>query len=311
MRVPTPCAAGLALLALTIPLASASAAAPAGKARGQPFWLGLARDCAVPTRESAFGLVSEAVSFLGSPDSAWRDDVGYGVVATCVFQKKLVKPEERRELVTRLSANLRLGIGETGTDSVLLRSFSALDLSIFAALEDEEPALDDAGYRRLLDDALAYLHDERDLRGLEPRVGWIHATAHTADLLKFLARDPRFTPADQARLLDAAWSKMTAPGTPVFTHAEDERMAAALLSVTRRPDFDPAILDPWLARFVALERTVWEKAPPDPAKLDASQNARNLLRSFFVLLSLPEPAPTTGQRAAREKALATLQQIRR
>jgi hypothetical protein len=142
-------------------------------------------------------------------------------------------------------------------------------------------------------------------------VGWIHATAHTADLLKFLARDPRFTPADQPRLLDAAWSKVTAPGTPVFTHAEDERLAAVLLSVARRPDFEPAILDSWLARFVTLEKTVWEKAPPDPNTLDASQNARNLLRSFFVLLSLPQPPPTAGQTGARDKLLATLQQIRR
>ena len=301
---------GLALLALTV-LAGAAAGAPAVKQRGKPFWLQLAKDCDVPAGDSAFGLVSEAVSFLGSPDSAWRDDVGYGVLAACVYQKKLLKPEERRELVERLSANLRRGIGESSTDSALLRSFSALDLSLLAALESEEPALDPGGYRRLLDEALAYLRDERDLRGLDPRAGWIHATAHTADLLRFLARDPRFTPADQARLLDAAWSKTTAPGTPVFTHAEDDRLAAALLSVVRRPDFDPAILDPWLARFVALERTVWEKAPPDPATLAASQNARNLLRSFYVLLSLPEPAPTTAQEVAREKALATLQQIRR
>jgi len=68
------------------------------------------------------------------------------------------------------------GIGETGTDSVLLRSFSALDLSILAALENRDPALDDAAYRKLLDDALGYLRDERDLRGFEPRVGWIHGT---------------------------------------------------------------------------------------------------------------------------------------
>ncbi len=208
-------------------------------------------------------------------------------MASCVYQKKRLKPEERRELVGRLADNLRRGIGETGTDGVLLRSFSALDLSIFAALENADPALDDAGYRRLLDDALAYLRDERDLRGLEPRVGWIHATAHTADLLKFLARDPRFTSADQQRLLDAAWAKMTAPGTPVFTHAEDERLAAALVSVVRRADFDAARLDPWLARFVALEKQVWSKAPPDPPTLDASQNARNLLRSLYVLLSQP------------------------
>ena len=90
---------------------------------------------------------------------------------------------------------------------------------------------------------------------------------------------------------------MTASGTPVFTHAEDERLAAALLSVVRRPDFDAARLDPWLARFVALEKQVWSKAPPDPPTLDASQNARNLLRSLYVLLSQPPPSGTAGQSA--------------
>ena len=314
-----------ALLSASLALAQP----PAGEARGKPFWLALAKECTVPAGESAFGLVTEAVSLLGSPDTEWRDDVGYGVVASCVYQKKLLKAEERRELVSRLSGNLRRGIGETGSDSVLLRSFSALDLSILAALEGKDPALEDAGFRKLLDDALAYLRDERDLRGLQPRVGWIHATAHTADLLKFLARDRRFTPADQVLVLDAAWAKMAAPGTPVFTHAEDERLAAALVSVVRRPDFDPALLDPWLARFAPLERQVWSKAPPDPPALDASQNTRNLLRSLYVLLSMPAPgaagqgtAGTSGtggaggdkaarEAAAREKVLATLAAIRR
>jgi hypothetical protein len=301
----------LTLLALPAASPASSDPPPPAQGRGKAFWLALARDCVVPAGDSAFGLVGEAVSFLGSPETEWRDDIGYGVVAICVYQKRLLKAEERREIVARLSDNLRRGIGDTGTDSVLLRSFSALDLSILAAAEATEPALDDAGYRRLLDDALAYLRDERDLRGLEPRVGWIHATAHTADLLKFLARDPRFTSADQLRLLDATWSKMTAPGSPVFTHAEDERLAAAVLSVVRRPDLDVSALDPWLARFVVLEKEIWAKAPPDPATLDASQNARNLLRSFYVLLSLSEPAPTVGQTAARDKVVATLLQIRR
>lgn len=300
-----------------IPLLLVLAAAPldttslAAERRGKAFWKTLAAECAVPAGESAAGLVNEAVSLVGSPDSEWRDDVGYSVVATCVYRKKRLEPEERRALVTLLSENLRRGIGETGNDDVLRRSFSALDLSILAALELQDPALDAAGYARLLDDGLAYLKDERDLRGLEPRVGWIHATAHTADLLKFLARDARFKPQDQARLLDAAWSKLTASGAPVFTHAEDERLAAALVSVVRRPDFDPASLDPWLERFVALEKQVWTKMPPDSATLDASQNARNLLRSFHALLSFAEPAAAGGQPAAREKALATLAKIRR
>jgi len=327
-------ALALSLLAVALAAPSALAQPSAAEARGKPFWLALARDCTVPAGESAFGLVSEAMSFLGSPDTEWRDDVGYGIVASCVYRNRLLKQEERRELVGRLSDNLRRGIGDTGNDTVLLRSFSALDLSILAAVENTAPALDVAGYRKLLDDALAYLRDEQDLRGLETRVGWIHATAHTADLLKFLSRDERFTPADHGRLLDAAWAKMTAPGTPVFTHAEDERLAAALASVVRRSDFDAARLGPWLARFVALEKQVWSNAPPDSPTLDTSQNARNLLRSLYVLLSLPAPgtaghgpsavasaSDTVAAAAAREaaardttaraKVLATLAAIRR
>jgi hypothetical protein len=292
--------------------ADALAADEAGaERRGRDFWKAIAEDCVVPAGETAYGLVREAVALLGHRDSFWRDDVGYGVVASCVYQKKRLKPEERRRLVGELSANLRRAVGEAGTDSVLLRSFSALDLSILAAVELQEPALDAAGYRGLLDAALAHLHDERDLRGLVVGLGWVHATAHTADLLKFLARDPRFTPGDQARLFEAVWTRITVPGAPVFTHAEDERLAAALLSVAHRPDFDSAVVGPWLARFVDQEEALWRNAPPDPRALAAAQNARNLLRSLYVLLSLPQPAPTAGQASVREKVLATLQQIRR
>ena len=104
---------------------------------------------------------------------------------------------------------------------------------------------------------------------------------------------------------------MTAPGLPVWTHAEEERIAAALMSVIRRPDFVATGFDAWLGQFGALEKRVWERAPPDAALLDASQNARNLLRSLFVLASMPQPEPTSGQEAARRQLLATLQGIRR
>ncbi len=303
-------------LALASLGSAASADIPLGQARGREFWAGIVKDCQAPAGTSAAGLVREARGLLGSPESEWRDDVGYGVVASCVYQKRALSAGERRDLVAELSANLRRGMGETGTDSVLRRSFSALDLSVFAALEIEEPVLDEAGYRRLLADALDYLAGERDLRGLDPRLGWIHATAHTADLLKFLARNPRFTGLDQVRVLDAVASKMTGRGTPVFTHAEDERLAAVVVTIARRADFDGALLDPWLARFVALEKEVWARTPPDGATLDAAQNARNLLRCVYVGLCLPPPGgaapatPSAGESQARERILAALAQIR-
>ncbi len=298
-------------LALSVPLVATSDTIKGSEKADPAYWRALAETCSVPAGESAAGLVRHAIGFLGSTDPMWRDDIGYGVVAACVYGERRLSGEERGALVDALLANLGRGIGQKDDDSVLLRSFSALDLSVFAALELQLPALDEAGYRRLLDAAFVYLRDERDLRGFEPRVGWIHATAHTADLLKFLARDPRFSRPDQGLLLEAVWVRLAASGAPVFTHAEDERLAAAVLSVVRRTDFEVTLLGPWLERFVQLEKATWAVSPPQAGALAASQNSRNLLRSLFVLLSLPAPEPTAGQVSARAAVLETLQQIRR
>jgi len=301
----------LCALLLSGPVAAAPDAAK-GLAKDDPaFWLALVPDCVVPPDESAADLVREATGYLGSPDPVWRDDIGYGVVAACVYRAQKLEADERRALVDTLSSNLERDIGQVGDDSVLLRSFSALDLSVLAALELQSPVLDGAGFRQLLDDAFVYLRQERDLRGFDPRVGWIHATAHTGDLLKFLARDPRFNRTDQARLLEAVWIRMTATGIPVFTYGEDERLAAAVLSVIRRADFDVTLLGPWLEQFVKLEQNTWAVTPPTDSALVVSQNARNLLKSLYVLLSLPTPPQAGGQALARESVLATLQQIRR
>jgi hypothetical protein len=104
---------------------------------------------------------------------------------------------------------------------------------------------------------------------------------------------------------------LTETSSPSITHAEEERLAAALLSVVRRTDFDAAHVEPWLARFVALEQQVWTQAPPDAARLDASQNARSLLQSLFVPLSMPKPDSTAGQVATQHKVRLTLPEIRR
>ena len=103
-----------------------------------------------------------------------------------------------RPMILMLEANLRKGIGAIGTDGVLLRSFSALTLSVVAARDSEAPFLSAEEYATLLDAALAYFHDERDTRGFDAAKGWMHSAAHTSDLLKFLARNPRL-PANLTR----------------------------------------------------------------------------------------------------------------
>ena len=86
---------------------------------------------------------------------------------------------------------------------------------------------------------------ERDLRGYDAKKGWMHATAHTADLLKFLARNPRLSAADAARILNGIGAKIRDAGE-VFAWGEDERLASAVLAVLRRGDLDVAAWTGWL-----------------------------------------------------------------
>jgi hypothetical protein len=217
-----------------------------------------------------------------------------------IKRRHLLAPEELRPLLAAWTANLKVGLGERGTDSVLLRSFSALDLSILADLDVERPFLTPAERAALLDAALAYFRDERDLRGYDRQQGWIHSAAHTADLLKSLAAGRSLRPGDQGRILQAIAAKLEAP---VYTWGETERMAHTALAVLERPDFDAAAFDAFLDRLERQAKPLWKERPLDPARFAAVENGKALLKSVYLLLVIePHPARET----ATAKVLAAL-----
>jgi Protein of unknown function (DUF2785) len=301
--------AGAAAAVLALGLFAGSATAADAPAKHPPeFWRQIKQsDFAVPEGESPLKLILELSDSLGSTDAEMRDGFAYEIPAAWIYTKKLLGPADLRVLLGRWTANLKSGIGETSGDSVLLRSFSALDLSLLAAHDLQAPFLSPAEFEALLADALAYLRDERDVRGYTPPVGWRHSCAHTADLLKFLVRSPHLKIHDHARFLDAVQAKVTRIGNPVYVWGEDERLARALLSLVRRGDFDPALVDPWLGRFTALHQKAWGEAPLDAALLAADRNAANLLKSFHALLAQPsENTPAVAP--VRARILATLAQ---
>lgn len=296
----------MSLPAFILLLAAAGAVPTA--ARDAAFWRHLAESgYTVPEGTSPAALLVETSAFLGSPDATLRDGVAYAVAAEWIVRKKLVEPADLRPLLDLWAANLKRGIGETGNDGVLLRSFSALDLSLLAARDLQTPYLAPAELKGLLDAALAYLAAERDLRGYEPGKGWLHATAHTADLLKFLARNPRLPREEAARILPAIGVKLRDAGQ-VFAWGEDERLASAVLAVLKREDADPAVLDAWLAQLTGAASGLWEAPALDVKQFAAVQNGKHVLSRLHVLLSVvPEPTPAVVQ--ARGRVLHALEQL--
>jgi hypothetical protein len=239
-------------------------------------------------------------ALLASPDPELRDDIAYTGLVSLIYRQRAVPPEAIRELTTEWRRNLTVGLGEQGTDAVFRRSFSALSLGIVAALDNEAPFLDRAGFDRLLASALEYLSGERDLRGFDPGTGWMHAVAHTADLLKFLARSRHLQPAQQTAILDGIAGKLRTVDE-VLTHGEDERLARAVVAIVARADFDRAAFERWLTALAPARST----APPSPASLAGLQNRRNLVVSLHAVLTT-DARDLPGLDAARSTVRAAL-----
>jgi len=278
--------------------------AAANAAHPPEFWRAIANaKFEPPAGADVPALALELCDLFASPDAELRDDVGYSTFVAWTFQKKLLDAAALRPVTATLLKNLRVDIGSTGSDAVFRRSFSALALGVVAARDNTDHVLSEAESRALLDAALQYLNDEKDVRGYDQTKGWMHSAAHTADLIKFLARGRFITTTDQARVLDAIARKMSANG--VFVYGEDERYARALLSIVNRSDFDRDGFAAWLTR---ARPGPLKAALPPAADLQGRQNIKNLLSKLEVLLSADLSGPESVA-FARDRVRAALKDL--
>jgi hypothetical protein len=269
---------------------------PSATRHDKDFWQAIVKaDYAVPPNEQIGNLARELSGMLASPDPELRDEFGYSILAAWIFEKKLLDDGQVRGLIAEWTKNLEAGIGSTETDDVFRRSFSALMLSVAVARDNATPLLEAAEVRALATASLDYLARERDVRGYDDTKGWMHSAAHTADLLKFLARSRHLAAGAQREILDAITAKLRAAPI-VLAYGEDQRFARAVLSIINRADFDRQAFDAWVQRA----KPAWPKGQrPDAALVRANLNSSNLLAKLYVILATL-PQPTDNVRAALE-----------
>ena len=286
-----------ASLGLTAIAAHAGLVSPAQSTpHDRQFWRQIIEsDFAVPEGASACELIVELNELLGSPDTEMRDRFGFEIPWAWIIRDDRLSPVELRRLLRLWSDNLQVGLGDVGMDSVLLRSFSALSLSLVAARDMLRPFLEADEVAAFLSTALTYFDEERDLRGFDDERGWLHSVAHGADVIKFLARSPHLRRGDQQRILESLTAKLAGGG--VYAHREDERLAEVVVSLLRRSDLDADAFDAWLADVSDAGRRR-RAAPKATSRLLAvEQNSRHLLSSMFVILSTEESLSPREQRA--------------
>lgn len=283
-------------LALTLPVEAQPVAPTKATLRpgctetDKPFWRSLKARKGVPEQGlSVEGLAPVLVACLGSPDPELRDGIAYELLTTWLRSGAL-SDSALHGLTGKLLAQLSEGLGESGKDSVFRRAFSALVLSEVMRRDTLQPFLAPEELTRLLTAAVQYLPGERDLRGFNDAQGWVHGTAHGADLLWRLAMSPRIEQDGLVKILQAVASKV-APPEHAYIHNESDRLARVVVAVLRRGLVPPSALASWLEAVATPQGMAsWDEAFRSEAGLTRLHNTKQFLRALHAMLILQKTA---------------------
>lgn len=253
------------------------------------FWRSIANNhYQVPVNYELDQLTAELLKMLGTSDPEVRDYYIYSTLEKWIEQG-LYSHAQLRALLTQLLKNLMLGLGERENDGVLLRSFSALALSDIIRYDNAHPFLEAHEVLAVLEQSITYVMGEQDLRGFDPNKGWIHALAHTGDLLGTLTFSRYLDQRELERLLTAIAEKVTVPTPYVFTTAEDERLALAVVAVLSRKILPVSYWGWWCRHMAEVEEKMhWEDIVHFARQEDinAYHNTRTFLHSLYFQLTL-------------------------
>jgi Protein of unknown function (DUF2785) len=262
---------------------------------------------AIPADQTPTSLTAELLTYLGSTDPELRDQIAYNTFAN-FLKRDYYSLEEIEIYIAALLANLEIGIGETETDSVFRRSFSALLLAEIIHNDNKVPRLKKPVIKTVLEKGLWYLDAEKDPRGYVQKKGWAHALAHTADLLLVLAKSLNTRKSEHQRILNAIREKLTGSSNWVYLYGEDDRLTRAVLEILRRDTLSETFLKKWLTSFHKPGDGSWKGAWTKADSAHAFFNVRNFLRSLHLQVLTEEELPFQGE--LQKTILETVQNLR-
>jgi hypothetical protein len=264
------------------------------------FWEQVVAGGDVPTDRPLDELTAELTGMLGSTDPSRRQDCAAGLLTSWV--RRGVYDDLLVGLGDGMAAGLEVGIGESGTDTVFRRSFSAVVLGECLARDNVRQLLPVGQVLAWGDRLAAWYVRERDLRGVVPGKGWAGAAAHGADALGELAASPGLGTPELTVLLDVLADRLLLPSPTLLVAGEPDRIAAATLRILRRDLVPLQVLEPWVARLAhGADRTGQEEDP-----WARTHDVEAFLRALYLRLSVGQASPDAPHPQVRPDLLLAL-----
>ncbi len=232
-----------------------------------------------PEDVDPFVLAQSMLAHLGTPDSELRDRLIYSTFVYWIEPdyKALFQPKQLHEILETLldAEHLRYRLGETDTDSVFTRSFSALTIAPIIVYHRERQFLTADELQNIKEELIGYLRAEQDFRGYVDGKGWAHAVAHTADALNELSLCAEMGKQELREILSVVQDAIT-NGKTAYTHLEEERLMEVVDSIYSRGSLTDADWESWRVLFAELI------AQDFPQGYYASVNLQHFLHSLYM-----------------------------
>jgi len=222
-------------------------------------------DYAVPEGIEPEALIPSLIDLLGVPDQIARER-SFEVLGEW-GERGHFSDEALLALGELMASNLTRGLGEQGTDSVFLRSYSALVLctpigvdQMFAAglVEGRGAFLPSEMVGVWRTRALESLLGEQDARTFVMGKGWADAVSHTGDVLHQFARSPHTDAEGLAQILHAISARLRRPTNDVFIQNEGGRLMRAAYCALLRDELSESQALSWIEGFeTTIDGKTW------------------------------------------------------
>lgn len=231
-------------------------------------------NCRLPDDINIFEFSKALLSNYYSTDAQLRDELSNSILFSLIVEQEKLTPVQLEDLLLICidENHLLYRLGEAGTDSVFMRSFSALAVAAILIIDAKIVSLSESITRQAEEAVLRLAKEEKDWRGYVEEKGWAHAVAHVSDVLDEITQNRYMSQRDCEDVMMVV-SHLAQVPAPLF-YEEDERLALTALRVIEQAKVEDGFLLRWLESF-HIEELKW-----DLASYSSRINAKNFLRSL-------------------------------